>query len=38
MLKRLLSVILAAVIIISLVGCGSKKRTVIELTLSTGDA
>ena len=38
MLKRLLSVILAAVIIISLVGCGSKKRTVIELTLSTEDA
>ncbi len=38
MLKRLLSVILAAVIIISLVGCGSKKRSIIELTLSTEDA
>ncbi len=38
MLKRIISVILAALIIIALVGCGSKGREVVELTLSTEDA
>lgn len=38
MLKRVISVILAAIIIISLVGCGSKKREIIQLTLSSEDA
>ncbi len=37
-MKRIISAFLAAIIIISLVGCGSKKRQIIELTLSTEDA
>ena len=38
MLKRIISVSLAAIIIIALVGCGARKREVVNLTLSTEDA
>lgn len=38
MLKKLVSVFFAAIVIISLVGCGSRKREPIQLTLSTEEA
>ncbi len=37
-LKRIIAVALAALMIVALVGCGSKKRQVVELTLSTEDS
>lgn len=38
MSKRIIAVLLAALMIVALVGCGSKKREPIQLTLSTEDA
>ena len=37
-MKRIISVLLAALVILALVGCGSKKRTPIQLTLSSEDS
>ena len=37
-MKKFLALFLAALIIVSLVGCGKQKRQIIELTLSTEDA
>ncbi len=37
-MKRIISVLLAALIIVALVGCGSKKRQPIQLTLSSEDS
>ena len=38
MMKRLLSLVLVLVLVFALVGCGSKKREIVEITLSTEDA
>ena len=38
MLKRTLAVLLAAILVVALVGCGSQKRQPVQLTLSTEDA
>ena len=38
MSKRIIAILLAVLMIVALVGCGSKKRQVIQLTLSTEDA
>lgn len=38
MSKRIIALLLAAILIIALVGCGNKKRQPIQLTLSTEDA
>lgn len=38
MIKRILAVVMAAMLIIALVGCGKAKRTPINVTLSTEDA
>ena len=37
-IKRIMSLVLVVLMIVALVGCGAKKREVIELTLSTEDA
>lgn len=37
-MKRLICILLAAILIISLVGCGKQKRQIIKLTLSTEDS
>ncbi len=37
-MKRFIAILLAAILILALVGCGSKRREIIELTLSTEDA
>lgn len=38
MKKRFLALVLVMVIIFALVGCGSKKREIVKLTLSTEDS
>lgn len=38
MMKRIIAVLLAAIMVIALVGCGKEKRQPIKLTLSTEDA
>ncbi len=37
-MKRIIAVLMAALILVALVGCGSRKRQVIQLTLSTEDS
>lgn len=38
MFKRIFAILLAALMIFALVGCGKEKRQIIKLTLSTEDA
>ena len=38
MTKRIVAILLAAVMILALVGCGKQRREPIQLTLSTEDA
>lgn len=37
-MKKIIAILLALVLIVSLVGCGKKKRQIIQLTLSTEDS
>lgn len=38
MSKRIIAIILAAILVVALVGCGKQKRKIIQLTLSTEDS